>query len=314
MSIIGQGRSAGGYAVIQNSTLDGLLQHGGVDLAGFYLALKRFIDRRQGPTSNQTMDWSIKYFCTKFTMGQQRFYRLAEKLWQLGLLDVEKVISPDGWQNKYLVHDYPPYQGPLRLFRQGSFKYRKGEGATFGEDEEQGKEAPVAVAAFRQETCAEVAGAAGDDGSREGIAGAGIPKSGIPESDIPKADIPAAGIPAADTLRKNNVEEKDKGEEKDNGDEKPKGWNPSVRQSVYHHEPLGQSKRPTDGRIDFGNPRQVTQYYAQKFGATERQVILAILAVQAQLDKGTVIMDTKAYFEKTLTQLLQEEDFRKHFV
>lgn len=309
MSIIGQGRSAGGYAVIQNSTLDGLLQHGGVDLAGFYLALKRFIDRRQAPGSHQTMEWSIKYFCAKFTMGQQRFYRLAEKLWQLGLLDVEKTVSPEGWQNKYLVHDYPPYEGPLRPFRQGSFKYRKGEGATFGEDEEHGKEATATAAAFRQETCVEEVGAAGDAGGREGTAGAGIPESGIP-----KADIPAAGIPAADTLRKDNGAEKDKGEEKDNGDEKEKSGNPSVSPSVHHHEPPGQSRRPTDRRIDFSDAEQVIKYYGERLGASRRQVVLAILSVQAQRDKGAVILDHKAYFEKTLTQLLQEEDFRRHFV
>jgi len=42
------------------------------------------------------MDWSIKYFCKKFSMGQQRFYRLAEQLWQLSLLGVEKVTTEGG--------------------------------------------------------------------------------------------------------------------------------------------------------------------------------------------------------------------------
>jgi hypothetical protein len=39
-----------------------------------------------------------------------------------------------------------------------------------------------------------------------------------------------------------------------------------------------------------------------------------MISIQGQLDKGTIIMDYKAYFEKTLTQVMQEDDFRKHFV
>jgi len=88
----------------------------------------------------------------------------------------------------------------------------------------------------------------------------------------------------------------------------------SVCPSVLSTGPPARDKRPADWRIDFSDPKQVIKYYSDRFGATERQVVMAMLSVQAQVDKRTVIMDYKAYFEKTLQQLLQDEDFRKHFV
>ncbi|MDH7578744.1 MAG: hypothetical protein QHH75_13225 [Bacillota bacterium] len=55
---------------------------------------------------------------------------------------------------------------------------------------------------------------------------------------------------------------------------------PSVRQSVYHHlDPdiaLSRQKRRTDKRIDFSNPKLIIRYYAEKFGATERQVVMTM--------------------------------------
>jgi len=65
----------------------------------------------------------------------------------------------------------------------------------------------------------------------------------------------------------------------------------SARQSVYHHlNPdviMSVHKRPTERRIDFSNPNLVIRYYAEKFGAGERQVVPTMLSVQTQLDKGT---------------------------
>ncbi|MHB1126944.1 MAG: helix-turn-helix domain-containing protein [Bacillota bacterium] len=89
---------------------------------------------------------------------------------------------------------------------------------------------------------------------------------------------------------------------------------PSVSQSVKMVGEPCREKRQTDGQTDFSDPEAVIKYYTTRSGATDRQVMLAMLSVQAQIDKGTVIMDYKAYFEKTLAQLIQEEDFRKHFV
>ncbi|MHB1128215.1 MAG: hypothetical protein ACYC2T_14920 [Bacillota bacterium] len=89
---------------------------------------------------------------------------------------------------------------------------------------------------------------------------------------------------------------------------------PSVSQSInIVGEPFREIRR-IDGQTDFSDPEEVIKYYTGRSGATDRQVMLAMLSVQAQIDKGTVIMDYKAYFEKTLAQLIQEEDFRKHFV
>jgi DNA-binding Lrp family transcriptional regulator len=97
--------------------------------------------------------------------------------------------------------------------------------------------------------------------------------------------------------------------EKDSGDK-----DPSVRQSVNPVRETFKEKRLTEGQIDFSDFQQVIQYYMDNFSATRSQVLKALISVQDQLYKGTIIMDYKAYFEKTLTQVMQEEDFRKHFV
>ncbi|MHB1127537.1 MAG: helix-turn-helix domain-containing protein [Bacillota bacterium] len=110
----------------------------------------------------------------------------------------------------------------------------------------------------------------------------------------------------------------------ENSNKDPDQEYPVEQDPVKKHLSVGQSIklvgepfwdiRRTDGQTDFSDPDKVIKYYTERSGATDRQVMLAMLSVQAQIDKGTVIMDYKAYFEKTLTQLIQEEDFRKHFV
>ena len=134
MSEIVRGRSKG-HLVVDNRIIDGLLEIGGIDLAGFYTALKRFVDRRDSPDSKAAMPWTVDYFCQKFKMGKQRFYRLAEMLWRVGLLDVTKDYGklagregPSGWRNRYAVHDDPGYEGPLREIREGTFKHTGEEG------------------------------------------------------------------------------------------------------------------------------------------------------------------------------------------
>ena len=137
MSEIVRGRSRGGYLVVDNTIIDGLLEQGSIDLAGFYSALKRFIDRRESSDKKAVMPWTVDMFCKKFGIGKRRFYVLATQLWQLGLLDVEKEIgdldpqgSVKGWRNRYIVHDYPDYEGPLRVVREGSFVAGGGRGRT----------------------------------------------------------------------------------------------------------------------------------------------------------------------------------------
>ncbi|QGP94091.1 hypothetical protein MGLY_35160 (plasmid) [Neomoorella glycerini] len=134
MSEIVRGRSRG-HLVVDNTLMDGLLEIGGIDLAGFYTALKRFVDRRDSLDSKAAMPWTVDYFCQKFKMGKQRFYRLAEMLWRVGLLDVTKDYGklagregPSGWRNRYAIHDDPGYEGPLREIRGGTFKHTGEEG------------------------------------------------------------------------------------------------------------------------------------------------------------------------------------------
>jgi len=73
------------------------------------------------------MPFTVEYFCKKFKIGKSRFYRLAEMLWQVGMLDIDKDRSGNGWRNIYVVHDWPGYDGPLKKIREGSFKYNKKE-------------------------------------------------------------------------------------------------------------------------------------------------------------------------------------------
>ncbi|MFZ5592328.1 MAG: helix-turn-helix domain-containing protein [Bacillota bacterium] len=61
------------------------------------------------------------------------------------------------------------------------------------------------------------------------------------------------------------------------------------------------------------NPELVIRYYTEEFGASERQVVMTMLSVQAQLDKGAVINNYQAYFEKALLELLQEQRLRSYF-
>lgn len=144
MSDIVKGRTRGGYLTIENYILDGLLEYGSIDLAGFYSALKRFIDRRVEQPGN-LMKWTVNAFCKKFKIGHDRFYKLADTLWCLGLLDVEKQYTQTqrkntSWSNKYILHDFPPYEGSLRLYRSGSFRTKKvtGKDANLIETGEEG--------------------------------------------------------------------------------------------------------------------------------------------------------------------------------
>lgn len=168
MSEIVRGRIKG-HLVVDNNVIDGLLEIGGIDLAGFYIALKRFVDRRESVDSNTAMPWTVDYFCQKFKMGKDRFYRLAEMLWGVGLLDVVKEYGSQkgawGWRNRYAIHDDPGYEGPLRIIREGTFR------------------------------CPKTGRARNSD--------TGIPKTKV--LGIPAIGIPIAGREENKTYRKNNV-------------------------------------------------------------------------------------------------------------
>lgn len=186
---IAKGRTRG-YFTVDNAIIDGLLGLGpsGIDAVGFYCALKRFVDRRTEAESESVMDWSVEGFCKRFRIGRDRFYRLLDILWQVGLVDVQKHIDAGGWQNRYLIHDYVEYEGPIRAVRTGTFRHKKA-----GSGEADTGEAPG------------------------GIPETGIPETGIPETGIPEAGIPEAGIPETGRT-KNTTDRKIQHQEKDNDD------------------------------------------------------------------------------------------------
>jgi len=168
--LIVQGRTHG-HLTIENDIADGLLEVGGIDLAGFYAALKRFIDRRESPDNKSTMPFTVEYFCQKFKIGKSRFYRLAEMLWQIGMLDIDKDRSGNGWRNIYVVHDYPGYDGPIKKIREGSFKYSKKESEKVQDNSDLGQ--PYAEK---------------PDFSKHSSSDSGIPAAGIPAMGIPPAE------------------------------------------------------------------------------------------------------------------------------
>lgn len=234
MSEIVRGRTKG-YMTIENFIEDGLLEIGSIDLAGFYGALKRFIDRRNDETGKAVMPWTIDMFCRKFKIGKQRFYKLSEKLWQVGLLDVEKefgLINPEknitGWRNLYVVHDYPDYEGPLRKIRSGSYKYKKdsGEEKCLNLTENQGIESiQKHENKKKNENCSEQEKIADleDEGEVPYRNTTKQKFGGSSNTGIPTAGIPAVGISAAERYIK------DKGSKKQEIDN-------TINQSSIHHD------------------------------------------------------------------------------
>ncbi len=293
MSLITQGRTKG-FFTVENYIQDGLLEVGGIDLAGFYTALKRFVDRREGAGSNSSagdlMNWSVDTFCKKFKMGKNRFYRLAEMLWQLGLLDVSKSVvifnkknGQSGWQNSYVIHDYPPYEGHLKVVRDGSFKYKKKP----GDDAEQGYSDM---------------GIPPGEGSSE----SGIPKSGIPESEIPEGGSSDTGIPAA--VRHNN---KKQDLEKTRED-----------QSIHHDHTeivLCKDPVPVDRRMDgelqtekYGGktPAEIVANIQKRTGVTSEQMTRAITRANLFNDQGKVKTNFFGFLE-SICKTIKTEDQAK---
>ncbi|MDI6908024.1 MAG: hypothetical protein QMC81_11145 [Thermoanaerobacterales bacterium] len=122
--ILEQGRTRS-FSVTDHGLIDGLLDVGGSDLLGFYIMLKRFVSRKPEDTPGVTMSFSVRYYCKRSGVGQEKFYRLMTLLWQVGLVDVRKETLSEGgkkgWQNRYVIHDYPPYEENIHVIRIGSF-------------------------------------------------------------------------------------------------------------------------------------------------------------------------------------------------
>jgi hypothetical protein len=96
----------------------------GMELAGFYTALKS-VSLPLSSGSRVLNIGSITDFCSAFKIGRERFYKLMDALWNMGIVDVEKEKLEHGWRNKYVIHTELPYPGPIRTVRQGSFRYSK---------------------------------------------------------------------------------------------------------------------------------------------------------------------------------------------
>ncbi|GBF35406.1 hypothetical protein DCCM_4533 [Desulfocucumis palustris] len=239
MSEIVRGRTKG-YLTIENHIEDGLLEIGSIDLAGFYGALKRFVDRRENEEGKSAMPWTVDYFCNKFKIGKQRFYRLSGILWQIGLLDVEKdigIINPKngtrGWRNRYVVHDYADYEGPLRKVREGSYKYKKEtaedeSGDVNIQQEEAGESNDVSVDEVYKE---------GEDLAESlnkevfpyrNTPKRGIPTTGIPTTEIPVTGIPTAGIPTVERHIKYNIYKKQ--------DHKKQTKETTIHSAIHHDD------------------------------------------------------------------------------
>jgi len=260
MSEIVHGRTRG-YMTIENYIEDGLLEVGSIDLAGFYGALKRFVDRRDSGEGKTAMPWTVDLFCNKFKIGKQRFYRLSELLWKVGLLDVEKkygIINPEkgvmGWRNQYVVHDYPEYEGPLRLVRDGSYKYKKAK------EENEAPESDKKVS--EQECLAEVKDEHEEmkEKKNEKDGGEGVflyrntPENmfgGISTTGIPATGIPATGIPIVERYikeKRSKKQESNKKQEKDNKQT-------IIHSSIHHKEDntsAREGKKCTVDNVDKG--------------------------------------------------------------
>lgn len=134
-------------------------------------------------------------------------------------------------------------------------------------------------------------------------------------SPVVLSELAGCSVGTARMFCENNKKDpRHKDPEKEYPNEKyPGEKNQSVRQSIKLADKVLKEGGQTGKRTDFTDYEQVVNHYMDRFGAARDQVVKAMVSVQAQLDNGTVILDCKAYFEKTLTQLMQEDDLRKHF-
>jgi len=113
-----------GYQVTENYVVDGLLTLGSTDLLGFYIALKSFVDRRDRNSTDSLYPMTVCGFCSQLRLSKDKFYRLANFLWQVGLLDVEKTVkyNPETKRpevkNEYVIHDYPEQEGKLEVLEE----------------------------------------------------------------------------------------------------------------------------------------------------------------------------------------------------
>ncbi|MEW5953366.1 MAG: hypothetical protein AB1815_06400 [Bacillota bacterium] len=267
MPDIVKGRTRGGYLTIENYILDGLLEYGSIDLAGFYSALKRFIDRRVEQPGN-LMKWTVNAFCKKFKIGHDRFYKMADMLWCLGLLDVEKQYTQTqrkntSWSNKYILHDFPPYEGSLRQYRSGSFRSKK--------------------ATDKDENHIET----GEDIDPTWLY-SGIPDSGIPES----------GIPESGSINKQLIEKITNIKKQD----------PSINQSSREiHVSRARTDGWMDEITNLDNKDSVLAYLRENTGATDEQIRLAITRTMELKAAGKVKSNLLGLLLKVLETVRTED-------
>lgn len=97
----------------------------GSELAGFYTAIKNMSTPMSSPFLRTLVADSLGNICATLKIGKARFYRLMDTLWILGLVEVKKEKLEHGWRNRYFLYTEVPYEGPVRVVREGSFRQLK---------------------------------------------------------------------------------------------------------------------------------------------------------------------------------------------
>lgn len=91
--VIKSGRSkTNQFMIAEFQLLDLINEYGSIELLGFYLTLKRYINRVTNTKDNQ-ITFSSKTIMKKMGIGNSKYYRLLKMAYNAGLLDQERYIT-----------------------------------------------------------------------------------------------------------------------------------------------------------------------------------------------------------------------------
>lgn len=110
---------------VEDAISQALPNSDGQELVSFYTIIKNMSQPMASPFIRTLVADSAGDICAALKIGKARFYRLMDRLWALGLLEVEKEKLEHGWRNRYFLYTKVPYEGPVRVIRQGSFRQPK---------------------------------------------------------------------------------------------------------------------------------------------------------------------------------------------
>lgn len=111
---------------VEDAISQALPNSDGQELVNFYTIIKNMSQPMASPFIRTLVANSAGDICAALKIGKARFYRLLDRLWALGLIEVEKEKLEHGWRNRYFLYTKVPYEGPVRVIRQGSFRQPKG--------------------------------------------------------------------------------------------------------------------------------------------------------------------------------------------